>query len=125
MPLHGRGNLDKAIDNLVYEKDKQLKGIFFTGLQNIQLGTPVDTGAARNNWFFSENSPSNEMTSKASGNNINIDEFPDVVANTGLYFTNNLPYIIPLEYAGHSGQAPSGWVRTEIHFMRKAIRNIK
>jgi len=81
----------------------------------IVLGTPVDTGRARGNWFPSINTPSNEIDldaadktgAEASG------RLNSVVAGAKygsvVWFTNNLPYILPLEN-GSSQQAPQGMV---------------
>lgn len=81
----------------------------------VVLGTPVDEGVARGNWFPSLNSPSgarDENNADPSGSatvgaltsNALGAELGDTV-----WLTNNLPYILPLEN-GWSGQAPEGMV---------------
>lgn len=81
----------------------------------IVLGTPVDEGRARGNWFASLNSPSSAVDEEArdkSGskaiasvtNTVGAAELGDTV-----WMTNNLPYILPLEN-GSSKQAPAGMV---------------
>lgn len=81
----------------------------------IVLGTPVDTGRARGNWFPSVGTPSNQVNMNATDKSgaSAIAAAQGVVAGLKLgdivWFTNNLPYILPLEN-GHSGQAPQGMV---------------
>jgi hypothetical protein len=71
-----------------------------------------------------------------SGNNTDVEKMPKSVLGKRLFYTNNLPYINVLEYGGfpgngpktalgYSDQAVGGWVRVEMHKMRKAIRGIK
>jgi len=81
----------------------------------IVLGTPVDEGVARGNWYPSVSQPSNNVslgTADKSGNK-SISAAASVAGSLKLgdvaWFTNNLPYILPLEN-GHSGQAPEGMV---------------
>ncbi len=81
----------------------------------VVLGTPVDEGRARGNWFPSLNKPSGAMDEKSldkSGNKA-IAAATSVASGAELgdtvWLTNNLPYILPLEN-GHSGQAPEGMV---------------
>lgn len=81
----------------------------------IVLGTPVDEGVARGNWYPSVSQPSNNVslgTTDKSGNK-SISAAASVAGSLKLgdvaWFTNNLPYILPLEN-GHSGQAPEGMV---------------
>lgn len=85
----------------------------------VVLGTPVDTGRARGNWFASLTSPSNAATdtpdksgSRAlAGVNRTASE-----AQVGdiAWLTNNLPYILVLEN-GSSRQAPQGMVDQNLH----------
>jgi len=89
---------------------------------DIIVGTPVDSGRARGNWYPSISKPSNEVNLEAedkSGAGA-ISEAQNVAkgsSGTVFYLTNNLKYIKRLEY-GWSNQAPSG-------FMRRAIKNMK
>ena len=163
MPLIGRDNVDRAIAELVERKNQQVRAIFFQGLQNIQLGTPVAAsapgivgGRTRNNWYFSVGMPSSNSTTAISGNSLSLSELPIDVLGKTMYFTNNSPNIESLEYGyypdpvingtrinrsgtrenpitpiyekrsigGFSRQAVGGWVRTEIHSVRNAIRSV-
>lgn len=81
----------------------------------VVLGTPVDTGRARGNWYPSINAPSTlidwSKTDTSGGGAISA--AAGVIASMKLgdtvWLTNNLPYILPLEN-GHSKQAAQGMV---------------
>lgn len=97
------------------------KKIALEALRRIVLKTPVDTGRARGNW---------QVTIDINPGEINLS--PDLLDPTGaftinegsgsineevkeigqvIYITNNLVYILPLEF-GHSNQAPAGMVNS-------------
>lgn len=86
----------------------------------IVLGTPVDTGRARGNWFPSINTPSGNVdltsTDKSGGAAMAAAQGIIQSADLGdtIWFTNNLPYILPLEN-GHSKQAPIGMVDVNLN----------
>lgn len=81
----------------------------------IVLSTPVDTGRARGNWFPSLGSPSNAVDPNAQDKSGGAAIARAVGTVSGakygmvIWFTNNLPYILPLEN-GWSRQAPQGMV---------------
>lgn len=81
----------------------------------VVLGTPVDEGRARGNWFPSLNAPSDAMDwaslSPSGGEAVQRATALAMSAKIGdvAWLTNNLPYILPLEN-GHSRQAPQGMV---------------
>lgn len=80
----------------------------------VVLGTPVDTGRARGNWYPSLNSPSSEVSDREDKSGSAAIAAAASVAGSAklgdtIWLTNNLPYILPLEN-GHSGQAPEGMV---------------
>lgn len=81
------------------------------------IGTPIDTGWASNNWWFSENGPA-DSSSESMGNVetaiARIEQ--DTMTISGLkirgqtlHITNNVPYIARLNN-GWSQQTPSGFV---------------
>jgi len=82
----------------------------------VVLGTPVDEGRARGNWFPSLNSPSNAVDEKSldkSGSGaIAAATSMAMSADLGdtVWLTNNLPYILPLENGHSQMQAPEGMV---------------
>ena len=79
--------------------------------------TPVDTSRARSNWIPSINTMSTEIT--ADNKNLGLidaemrSEANKVKLGDTMYLTNNLSYIVPLEF-GWSKMAPSGMLRTSI-----------
>lgn len=117
--------------------DKVVRKVCLDLTRDVVLGTPVDTGRARANWFASLDAPSGRTIEydKDSGSNIKA---PDesagsefAVANAQdvafkasghvFYLTNNLPYIYRLEYMGWSQQAPTGWVRAAVERVAQSI----
>lgn len=124
MPLKGVRQVKDAIQNLTVNANKNIRGIMFQTLANIQIGTPRDTGRAANNWFISVGSPSDKSSDSTSGNKLSIEDLPKSVFGQKFYYTNNLPYIERLEYGGHSQQAPKGWVRAEIKRAKRALRKL-
>lgn len=65
----------------------------------VKEATPVDTGRARQSW-------------SSNGNPL---------LGTTYRFTNNLEYIVPLEY-GHSPQAPGGMLRINVRNWNSIVR---
>lgn len=93
--------------------------------------SPVDTGRFINNWRLSIGKVDPTVNLEAIGKSkdpiysriqaeISGFKLGDVV-----YFSNNLPYAIPLEY-GHSEQRPDGMVRQTVATFQKVVsKNIK
>jgi hypothetical protein len=81
----------------------------------VVLGTPVDVGRARGNWYPSISIPSGEINEETTDKNgdQSLARIQGLVLNAKLgqvvWLTNNLPYILPLEN-GSSKQAPRGMV---------------
>ena len=141
MPLIGRENVQRAIDQTKVNANNDIRGVYFSGLTAMIKQTPVDEGRARNNWFLSRSSPSGETTTSSSDNGSSsfaqLGNMPLDVLDKKIFFTNNLPYIETLEYGGYpnpssgtkttggfSKQAPTGWVRKTLKSMAKKIRSI-
>ena len=125
MALRGMRRVRAALALLETEKNNQVKAIMFQGLGAIQAGTPVDEGFARNNWYVSVGSPSFSFDpNKDAGGELLFTALPQNILNQNIYYTNSTPYIIPLEYDGHSDQARFGWVRAEMMRMAIALRRI-
>lgn len=84
--------------------------------------TPVDTGMARSNWFVGNDrvtSVETSPTKNGSASNKRASDFASTLHAGGVfYITNNLPYIMALEFGagpnqfGHGSiQAPAGMAR--------------
>jgi hypothetical protein len=141
MPLIGRENVQRAMNQIRVNANSDIRGIYFSGLTAMVKQTPVDEGRARNNWFLSSLSPSGESTTSKSDSGSSsfaqLGNMPLDVLDKNIFFTNNLPYIETLEYGGYpnpnsgtkttggfSNQAPTGWVRKTLKSMTKKIRSL-
>ena len=97
--------------------DRFFRQICMSIFKDVIIGTPVDTGRAKNNWQLSMNTPSQSYDENAKGGsfggvtgqsamNLNLADVK-LKANekflTTVHITNNTPYIEALE-RGHSKQ---------------------
>lgn len=78
------------------------------------IGTPIDTGWATNNWWYSESGPATGFASDVSAAKQRQDADTQSIANFKLngqtvHITNNVPYIGRLN-DGYSKQTPAGFV---------------
>jgi hypothetical protein len=81
----------------------------------IIIQTPVLTGTLRNNWYMSFNTPSTEASENPSNSIERVNfSLKDIDAFNSVYFVNNLPYAVPIEYDGLSGKAPEGMFRVNV-----------
>lgn len=98
---------------------------------DVILSTPVDEGRARGNWFVTPDAPSSSVSnrkSKTKGPAFVLTKTNNEMFGKKWFLTNNLPYIITLEFGGFgtksaneggskvtsqgfSKQAPAGMVR--------------
>lgn len=90
----------------------------------VVLGTPVDEGRARGNWYPSLNAPSSEVSDRTDKSGSAAIAAATSVASSAklgdtIWLTNNLPYILPLEN-GWSGQAPEGMVDINLNAIAAA-----
>jgi hypothetical protein len=107
--------------------------------QALVLSTPVDTGRARANWQVNVAAPSSGLVESfpiADGDQVGLPgtsgtfAMQTAIAATkgysggGIYISNNLPYIIPLN-DGHSHQAEPGFVENAILNGIRAVRSVK
>jgi len=82
----------------------------------VVMDSPVDTGRFRANWQVSLNASeaAQSLLAKDKSGRPTISKMTSYVDSLSggrvTYFTNNLPYAVPLEY-GYSGQSPQGMVR--------------
>jgi len=83
---------------------------------SVILGTPVDTGRARGNWFTTIGNPSSAVSAGGSAGKA-MGQLNAAVAQLKLgdtiWMANNLPYINRLEN-GWSKQAPAGMVAINV-----------
>jgi hypothetical protein len=149
MPLIGLDKVERAIDNIVLEQNKKVKAIYIQGLSAVITGTPVhfkDGGRLRNNWFLTTEKPSQSTrgpNSRGSASYSSLSKMPDYVLDKTIYFTNNMPYAVTVEYGlypknpklgtwtgnqyqklsqnGYSKQAANGMVRVSLTKMRAKL----
>lgn len=144
MPLHGKKEVIKAIDQTYEDSQLIVRATAFAMFSAIIEGTPVATGRARNNWFLTIGSPSRRVRgrlknskagkkiSKAFGKKAgkessaksfqSLNGMPNNIAGMRMFLTNNLPYVHGLEYEGRSSQAKLGWARRAIKRTRINLR---
>lgn len=97
--------------------DRVVRKVSLDLMRDLVMLTPVDTGMARSNWFTASTRLRDTETtaSKNGGPSLGrASRFAATLQAGGVfYITNNLPYIMALEY-GHSGQAPAGMARVTV-----------
>ncbi len=150
MPLQGDVDLRKLRKIL----NKDLIGVYSSGLQAMVIEGPADTGESRNNWFLSKNEPvSSDLRrgdDKNGGGSIASisNAMPKDVLGKELYFTNTAPQTYVAEYGlypdpvkkgsydkesksyvklsqgGFSLQTPNGWVRKALTKMARKIASL-
>jgi hypothetical protein len=105
----------KVMKRFIIVKKRAALGLF----TNVIMTTPVLTGALRNNWQFNMGQPAETIIEGFDKSGMSVlsktaQDMEVIDAYTTFYFTNNLPYIIPIEYDSYSAQAPNGIVRANI-----------
>jgi len=143
-------SMPRSIDQVKYKKNpdeigKRLEMAAMAAVQltaarlgrKLVMGTPILTGNARKHWAASINGPSSYTTTPPYPNATAKNRAPASYGRTvitrnnaiiygskagdAIYFTNNAPYIMKLEYTpGYSKQAPNGWVRLAIFEMKQS-----
>jgi hypothetical protein len=97
--------------------DQVVRKVCIDLTREITMSTPVDTGLARNNYFFGfdRNGSTTDVTSKNGAGSItrSMEFAANLKAGGVFYIANNLPYIMRLEY-GSSTQAPAGMARIAV-----------
>jgi hypothetical protein len=99
---------------------RQVAGLMLNITAYLIEDTPVDTGWARSNWVpsigeaFADLDGSRKSVSGAAqqGGMLDVAAYDDLAVGD-LFITNNVPYILSLN-AGHSQQAPAGFVEAAI-----------
>lgn len=111
-------DVSKFVEKAKKNPEKVMRQVSIKLFSAIIKATPVDTGRARNNWFASGSTPSQETTTYGALQGTATIQRATTVINTAsdwheFTLTNNLPYIQRLEY-GWSKQAPQGFVRVNV-----------
>ena len=124
----------KEFDNMTTEKTELLfKKVCFDLSNSIIMDTAVLSGAARGNWQPDINSIQNDILEiEDKSGNSTVAKVATQTNNLklGQYFTltNNLPYILRLEY-GWSKKSPQGMIGINVmrfqNFVNQANKDIK
>lgn len=124
----------KDFENMTAEKSELLfKKVCFNLSNSIIMDTAVDKGTARGNWQPDINSIQNDVLEvEDKSGNATVSKVASQTNNLklGQFFTltNNLPYILRLEY-GWSKKSPNGMLGINImrfqNFVNQANKQIK
>jgi len=111
----------------IAKADRALRAVIVKNWGDIIISTPVDEGRARGNWFVTPDAPSSSVSnrkSKTKGPSFVLTKTNKKMFGRKWFLTNNLPYILTLEFGGYgtenpkkvtsqgfSKQAPQGMVR--------------
>jgi hypothetical protein len=142
MPTVKIEGLSKALDKIFKDNKKitvaganrALRATVVKNWGDIIKSTPVDEGRARGGWFVTSGAPStiaDNRAKKTKGPAFVLSKTNKDMFGTKWFLTNNLPYILPLEFGGYgtksasesgskvtaqgfSKQAPQGFVRINL-----------
>jgi len=117
--------LELATLNLQNFSEEAVKGTIFKVISLVVKRTPVDIGTARGNWQATVNAPSASpipVKDREGGPTISkaqkvLNQMP---LGSTFYLTNNLPYILTLEYGGYPNPPKGGQGKTINGFSRLA-----
>lgn len=130
----------KAFENLTTNKaEKVFRKTCFEISNSVISLTAVDSGRAKNNWFPDINkfsSETTEATNKQGSINLVAGATNRLQLGTTFTLSNNLPYIVKLEYGlynpnsttgktvgGFSKQAPAGFVGVTLQKFDTILKN--
>ena len=117
----------RAFENLTTDKaEKVFRKTCFEISNEVISNTPVDSGRAKNNWFPDINkfsSETTEATNKQGSINLVSGATNRLQLGTTFTLSNNLPYIVKLEY-GWSKQKPNGFVAITIQKFDTILKNV-
>lgn len=119
----------KAFENLTTDKaEKVFRKTCFEISNSVISLTAVDSGRAKNNWFPDINKFSNNITEdtdktgKQPLSNVYTETQSLKLGNT-FTLSNNLPYIVRLEY-GWSKKSPQGMVGITLQKFDTILKNV-
>ena len=109
------GDLLAFADKANLRANQTVRKVAFDLTRDLVQATPVDTGLARSNYFLGsdrvESTDTTASTNGAPSLGRAVQFAATVVAGGVFYITNNLPYVMALEF-GSSQQAPLGFARS-------------
>lgn len=111
------GDLQRFAQRTGIRMDNVVRKVCIDLTRDLVLATPVDTGLARSSWFLgNDRSTAKEASPSKNGapSLARSAAFAQTLHAGGIfYITNNVEYIMPLEF-GHSKQAPAGMARITV-----------
>lgn len=107
------GGLSKALDKIFKDNknitmanaNRALRATVVKNWGDVILSTPVDEGRARGGWFVTQDVPStirDNGKKKTKGPAFVLTKTNNEMFGKKWFLTNNLPYIITLEFGGYS-----------------------
>jgi hypothetical protein len=125
--MHFALDVSNFIEKTKANADVVVRKFALEALSRLVMKTPVRTGCARGNWNVSIGEPdaSYDLDKTDPQGDSTISEGLSVVEQalaTGpsIFITNNLPYIMALEY-GWSKQAPAGMLRVTVQELQSYL----
>ena len=124
-------NLKKFADKAGENARQVVRQVSIDLLTRIVLGKPPAGyvgGRARANWAVSIGTSNHAVTDRIDkSGQPTIDRGSATIlsatSDAPIYIMNSLPYIRPLEYEGHSKQAPAGMVRVSVTEFQTFVDN--
>ena len=114
--------LDRLVDRQKENLQNKARKIAFEAFSRLIYRSPVRTGRFRAAWVASEGAAGHSQGDSISvgASQAEANKVLHFTVGSVWYFSNSLPYALPLEY-GYSRQAPNGMVRITVVEMRAAI----
>ncbi len=113
------------LDDMQEEVNQEVRATALNVLRLVVFATPVDSGAARGNWFVAPSSTANRSQDESrrageaiSQGSISVDK-AKVIKYPTITLSNNLPYIERLN-TGYSDQAPAKFVELAIQRVERS-----
>lgn len=108
------GDLLTFADRAGLRANQTVRKVAFDLTKDLVQATPVDTGLAKSNYFLGSDPVDSVDTTADKNGGPSLGRAAQfaatVVAGGVFYITNNLPYVMALEF-GSSKQAPNGFAR--------------
>jgi len=117
------GDFKRFTEKAEAAAEKVFRGTALDIAGKIMQRSPVDTGRFRSNWQTALNTIPSGITEGTAQNAMSKAKSTTAKATPkdSIYFINNLPYSLKLEY-GHSKQAPMGMVRLTVSEFDRIIQ---
>lgn len=112
-----KGSINAVMDHLEKKMDLHARGLLFSIFADTIKATPRKSGRLANNWFTSIGAVDTSVRSKGGNQSVNnVTEMLNKKFELGdtVYFSNNLPYAMAIEFGHSKKQAPKGMLRISV-----------